>query len=136
MDRGTWQATVHESDMTERSLPWNSLEWVVGSLKCRVTTEGWWLLSRSVMSDSFTIPWTIAHQPPLSIGFHRQECWNGLPLPFPGDLPDPGIKLVSPALTDTFFTTGPPGYMDTYLSKLCFKSKVFTDFMEDYVMIV
>ena len=31
-------------------------------------------------------------------GFSRQEYWSGLPCPFPGDLPDPGIELVSPAL--------------------------------------
>ena len=32
--------------------------------------------------------------------FSRQEYWNGLPFPSPGDLPDPGIKpesLTSPA---------------------------------------
>ena len=48
----------------------------------------------------FVIPWTIALQAPLSMGFSRQEYWSGLPCP-PGDLPDPGIKLmslVSPAL--------------------------------------
>ena len=28
----------------------------------------------------------------------RQEYWNGLPLPFQKDLPDPGIKNWSPAL--------------------------------------
>ena len=33
---------------------------------------------------------------PLSIGFSRQEDWSGLPCPSPGDLPDPGIKSVSP----------------------------------------
>ena len=32
------------------------------------------------------------------MGFSRQECWSGLPFPFPGDLPDPGIKSVSPVL--------------------------------------
>ena len=37
-------------------------------------------------------PWTISHQAPLSIGFSRQEYWNGLPFPSPGDLSDPGIK--------------------------------------------
>ena len=47
------------------------------------------------MSDSFVTPWTVAHQVPLSIGFSRQEHWSGLPFPSPGDLPDPGIKLVS-----------------------------------------
>ena len=33
-----------------------------------------------------------------SLGFSRQEHWSGLPFPSPGDLPDPGIKLASPAL--------------------------------------
>ena len=32
------------------------------------------------------------------MGFSRQESWSGLPLPSPGDLPDPGIKPKSPAL--------------------------------------
>ena len=54
-------------------------------------------LSHSVMSDS-VIPWTVAHQAPLSMGFSRQEFWSGFPFPSPGDLPDPGIKSVSPAL--------------------------------------
>ena len=53
--------------------------------------------SCSVMSDSAT-PWTIACQAPQSIGFSRQEYWSGLPFPSPGDLPDLGIKLRSPAL--------------------------------------
>jgi len=38
------------------------------------------------------IPWIIAHQAPLSMGFSRQEYWSGLPCPSSGDLPDPGIK--------------------------------------------
>ena len=46
----------------------------------------------------FVTPWTIAHQIPLSMGFPRQEYWSGLPFPSPGDLPDPGVKLASPAL--------------------------------------
>ena len=49
----------------------------------------------SVMSRLFVTPWTAAHQAPLSMGFSRQEYWSGLPLPSPGDLPDPGIKPVS-----------------------------------------
>ena len=39
----------------------------------------------------------VAHQAPLSMGFSRQEHWSGLPCPAPGDLPDSGIKPVSPA---------------------------------------
>ena len=40
----------------------------------------------------FVTPWTVAHQAPPSMGFSRQEYWNGLPFPSPGHLPDPGIK--------------------------------------------
>ena len=40
-------------------------------------------------------PWTVAYQSPLSVGFPRQAYWSGLPFPFPGDFPDPGIKLLS-----------------------------------------
>ena len=35
--------------------------------------------------------------PGSSMGFSRQEHWNGLPSPFPGDLSNPGIKPPSPA---------------------------------------
>ena len=45
----------------------------------------------------FAIPWTIAYQASLSIGFSRQEYWSRLPCPPPGDLPNPGIKPTSPA---------------------------------------
>ena len=41
-------------------------------------------------------PGTIAHQAPLSMGFLRQEHWSELPFPSPGNLPDPGIKPMSP----------------------------------------
>ena len=42
--------------------------------------------------------WTAAHQAPLSMEFSSKEYWNGLPFPFPGDLPDPGIEPRSPAV--------------------------------------
>ena len=44
----------------------------------------------------FVTPWTAAHQAPLSMEFSRQEYWNGLPCPLPGDLPDSGIEFTSP----------------------------------------
>ena len=44
-------------------------------------------------------------QAPPSLGFSRQEYWSGLQFHSPGDLPDPGIKPASPALTGGFFTT-------------------------------
>ena len=46
----------------------------------------------------FVTPRTVAHQALLSMGFPRQEDWSGLPFPFSGDLPDPGIEPGSPAL--------------------------------------
>ena len=60
------------------------------------------------MSDDSVDLWTVACQSPLSMEYSRQEYWNGLPFPFTGDLPNPGIKpvsLVSPALAGGFFTT-------------------------------
>jgi len=43
------------------------------------------------MSSVFATPWTITCQPPLSMGFPKQEYWSGLRFPFPGDLPDPSL---------------------------------------------
>ena len=60
------------------------------------------------MTDSSETPWTVAHQAPLSMGFPRQEYWSGLPFPSPEDLPNPGIKPMSPALAGGFFTTELP----------------------------
>ena len=40
----------------------------------------------------FVMLWTVARQASLSMGFFRQEYWNGLPFPSLGDLPGPGIK--------------------------------------------
>ena len=41
----------------------------------------------------FATLWTIACQAPLSMGLSRQEYWSRLPIPPPGDLPDPGLNL-------------------------------------------
>ena len=53
----------------------------------------------------FATHWTVTHQASLSMGFSRREYRSGLPCPSPGDLPDPGIRSVSPALAGRFFTT-------------------------------
>ena len=45
----------------------------------------------------FVTPWTEARQAPLAIGCSRQENWSGLSFSPSGDLPDPGVKPVSPA---------------------------------------
>ena len=55
----------------------------------------------------FATLWTIAHQAPLSMGFHRQEYWSELLFPSPRDLLDPAIELASPALAGGFFPTEP-----------------------------
>ena len=58
---------------------------------------------KALVAQSFQLyptlfnPWTVACQAPLSMQFSRQKYWNGLPCPPPGDLPDSGIKTVSPA---------------------------------------
>ena len=57
----------------------------------------------------FATPWTVAHQAPPSMRFSRQEYWNGLPFPSPGDLPDPGIEPRSPALQADTLISEPPG---------------------------
>ena len=55
----------------------------------------------SVASNSVT-PWTVSCQASLSIGCSRQEYWSGLPFPPPGDLPDPGMELLSRALAGAY----------------------------------
>ena len=63
------------------------------------------------MSDS-AILWTVAHEASLSMGFSRQDYWNGFPCPSPRDFAKSGIKPgspTSPALAGRFFTTEPAG---------------------------
>ena len=51
--------------------------------------------------------WTVACPALLSMAFSRQEYWSGLPSSPPGDLPDPGIylmSLLSPSLAGRLFT--------------------------------
>ena len=71
------------------------------------------LLSRVQL---FAIPWTVAYQAPPSMEFSRQEYWSGLPLPSPGDLPDPGMEPRSPALLSELYFgfCGPVGLCHNY----------------------
>ena len=50
------------------------------------------MLSRFSHVQLFVALWTIAHQPPLSMGFSRQEYWTVFPYPPPGDLPNSGLN--------------------------------------------
>ena len=72
------------------------------------------LLNLVQLFQVFATPGTVAHQAPLSMGFSTQEYWSGLPFPSPGDLPNPGIKPPTPAFTNGFFTTEPPGKLWGY----------------------
>ena len=70
----------------------------------------------------FATPGTIAPQAPLSMGSSRQESCSGLPCTPQGDLPNPGIELmslVSPALAGGLFTTGA-----TYEAQIALGSRV------------
>ena len=70
-------------------------------------------------------PRTVACQASLSMGFSRQEYWSGLLFLSPGDLPDPGIEPVSPALAGRFFTTEPPGKPETEVYTILYKHMTF-----------
>ena len=106
------------------------LDCVSGGLSCgrvndlHLTSDKGFLVSTGSLDSSglvtkscqtLTTPWTLAHQAPLSMGCPRQEYWSGLPFPSPGDLPDPEIEPLSPALqvisciARRFFTFEPPG---------------------------
>ena len=55
---------------------------------------------------------TVAHLAPQPMELLRQEYWNELPFPSPGDLPNPGTEPASPespALARGFLTTAPLG---------------------------
>ena len=63
----------------------------------------------------FSTPWTVTHEAPLSLEFSRQEYWNRLPFPSPGDLPDSGMELESPELKADSLPSEPPGKPNSYL---------------------
>ena len=65
------------------------------------------------MSDSLRPYGQVVCQAPPSMGFPRQEYLNGLPFPFPWDLPHPGIESVSPALAARSLTLSHQGSSHT-----------------------
>ena len=76
---------------------------------------------KSVAQSCSTLcdPWTVTHQASLSMEFSSQEYRSGLPFSSPGDLPDPGIEPMSPALqADSLLseTTGKPKFCKQTLS--------------------
>ena len=122
-DKGEGTASQYPSSLSEEGL---SDSWALRDVWKAGRGKQCWLRSghvlhdgcvcvrarpRSVLSDSAT-PWTVACQAPLSVRFSRQEYWSGFPFTPPGDLPDAGIKPVSPvspALAAGLFITVLPG---------------------------
>ena len=94
--------------------------------KCGIYPHESESVSHSVLSDS-AIPWTVAHQSPLSMEFSRQKYWSGLPFPSPGDLLNTRIETRSSALQEDSLPSEPPGKpMSAHiclLSKKEFKSE-------------
>ena len=77
-------------------------------------------VSHSSPVQFFVTPWTVAHQAPLFKEFSRQEYWSGLPYPFPGDLPNPGIEpvsLVAPAVLADSLPLSHQGSLNLSLTK-------------------
>ena len=70
----------------------------------------------------FATPWTARFFCPWD--FPRKKYWSGLPFPFPGDLPLPGIKPAPPALAGRFFTFEPAGKSSGFCSEDSSSSKV------------
>ena len=103
-----WTLEMHKNDKLV-----HGVDWIHMSLSATLWVPLSGELSVVVQSFSrvrlFVTPWTLAHQGPLSMGFSRQEYWSGLPFSFPGDLPEPEIKLTSPTLAGRFFTPELPG---------------------------
>ena len=66
-------------------------------------------VSPSVVANSLRVPWTVAHQAPLSMEFSGQDYWRGLPCPSSGDLPDPRLNPRLPPCKQTLHHLSFPG---------------------------
>ena len=66
---------------------------VHGVAKSWTWLSDWTELMSLSNAGFFVTLFTIARQPPLSMGFSRQEYCSKLPCPPLGDLPNPGVKL-------------------------------------------
>ena len=82
----------------------------------------------------FATLWTVTSQAPPSMGFSRQEYWHGLPLPSPGDLPDPGIEPGYPALQADALISEPPGTCIYSLSS-SFPNYVITSHWAEFLVL-
>ena len=112
--RASYKEVGNQRKLHEESGTWSEL-WKIDGIEIAERTASIWgkseSVSHSIMSDSL---WPnglyVTHLVPLSMEFSRQEYWNGLPFPSPGDLPNPGIKPRSPALQANSVPAEPPNH--------------------------
>ena len=75
-------------------------------------------------------PWTVARQAPLVHGLVQARVLEWVTMPSPGDLPDPGIKRVSPALQANSLPLNhlgsPPLYINSKHFLILFSVSVFS----------
>ena len=108
---------LHKILLTSLSCPWEFPSSLSSEVKW---SEVKWLSHVRL----FVTPWTVAYQASPSMGFFRQEYWNGLPFPSLGDLPDPGIEPGSPVFQADALTSEPPGKPYDWL--VCWSSVQFS----------
>ena len=90
-----------------------TLEWVAISF-----SSAWkWKVKVKLLSHVrlLVTPWTAAYQASPSMGFSRQECWSGVPLPSPHKS---WISTIL-KLTATWISKYPFLHGDTLVSKQC-----------------
>ena len=90
-------------DIFDCHIWWRRLLWYLGG-------KDQWKVKVSVIQSCLTLCDPMDYSPaPLSMGFSRQEYWSGLSSLLPGDLPNPGIKPMSPELQADSLTSELPG---------------------------
>ena len=111
-------------------ISWRTFEFFPVCVCAHVCEKAW---EHTLCCVQLFVPlWTVTRQAPLSMEFSRQEYRNGLPLPTPADLPDPGIKpasLVCPALAGGFFTTESRGKPFEFFLLLACLDRVSMNFL-------
>ena len=109
-----------------REWPWIWRVWraILLVIQTLPTVGGWSSLTKVKLLSRvqlFGIPWTVAYQAPLSMGFSRQGYWSGLSFPSPGDLTNPGIEPGSPTLQPDALPSEPPGKLWQKWERIMFK---------------
>ena len=103
----------HQRCAGERWRLWSQVAWPCQSWPIASWHVSWPSFARIVSLlrcvRLLATPWTVACQLLCPRGFSREEYWNGLPCPSPGDLPNPGIEPRSPALQVDSLPAEPPG---------------------------